>query len=53
MKKILITLLSTFVSLFAYGSERMGQDTQIWDFHRIINIPNYDTFGKLWTTFAR
>ncbi|ECL3092357.1 formate dehydrogenase subunit gamma, partial [Campylobacter jejuni] len=27
MKKILITLLSTFVSLFAYGSERMGQDT--------------------------
>ncbi|EAI8207587.1 formate dehydrogenase subunit gamma, partial [Campylobacter coli] len=50
MKKILITLLSTFVSLFAYGSERMGQDTQIWDFHRITNIPNYDTFGKLWTT---
>ncbi|WP_420977814.1 formate dehydrogenase N subunit beta transmembrane domain-containing protein, partial [Campylobacter coli] len=26
------------------------QDTQIWDFHRITNIPNYDTFGKLWTT---
>ncbi|EDP4199441.1 formate dehydrogenase subunit gamma [Campylobacter jejuni] len=50
MRKVFVTLLLSVVSLFAYGSERMGQDTQIWDFHRITNIPNYDTFGKLWTT---
>lgn len=50
MRKVFVTLLLSVVSLFAYGSERMGQDTQIWDFHRITNIPNYDTlanFGQL------
>ncbi len=49
MKKLFLLVLS-FANLFAYGEERMGQDTQIWDYNRITNIANYDTFGKLWTT---
>ncbi len=28
MRKVFVTLLLSVVSLFAYGSERMGQDTQ-------------------------
>ncbi|EOH2494575.1 hypothetical protein ACLWV9_001932, partial [Campylobacter coli] len=27
MRKVFVTLLLSVVSLFAYGSERMGQDT--------------------------
>ncbi|MCW1361102.1 formate dehydrogenase subunit gamma [Campylobacter sp. US33a] len=50
MKKIFLVLLASFASLFAYGDERMGQDTQIWAQQRIENIATYDTFGKLWTS---
>ena len=47
--KILLAFLLSLSSLFAYGEQRMGQDTQIWDFHRITNINHYE-LGALWTT---
>ncbi|MFB1643836.1 formate dehydrogenase subunit gamma [Campylobacter molothri] len=50
MKKMFILLFSCFINLLAYGEERMGQDTQIWDYRRISNIPNYHTFGQFWTS---
>ena len=37
-------------ALANYNADRMLQDTQIWDANRIINIANYSTLGKLWTT---
>ncbi len=48
--KILLLMSLAFVILLGYGEERMGQDTQIWDFRRITNIENYDQLGKLWTS---
>ncbi|MBZ7948860.1 formate dehydrogenase subunit gamma [Campylobacter molothri] len=50
MKKMFILLFSCFINLLAYGEERMRQDTQIWDYRRISNIPNYHTFGQFWTS---
>lgn len=43
-------LLFSPALLFAnYNTDRMLQDTQIWDYNRISNIANYNTFGALWT----
>lgn len=53
LKCLLYFLFSFFFipnsALANYGSQRMGQDTQIWNENRITNIENYDNFGKLWT----
>lgn len=50
-KKIIFGLCAFALPAFAnYNADRMLQDTQIWDANRIINIANYSTLGKLWTT---